>query len=444
MTPVRRFLVTVAFALVLCGAVVKPAGAQNLNYHHGPTMQNPIKVFLIYWLPPGVVFDNTVANGVGNFETLTQAFFTDVSGSGYFNILTQYPGICGLTPCVVQNARPAVQLAGTWVDARPYPHAGTQSDPLQDADIQSEVGRAISQNNWQVDPNTAFFVYTGAGIEECTPSGTCTFGGLQSFCGYHDFFGRFGNTVLYSYLSDASFNSAGCDEGTFVPVNGQLASDREVALQSHEFFEMITDPVLNGWWAASLDEEIGDKCNQKPATLNLNGGNFVVQQQWSNATSSCVAGFQQPAVVGMSVFECTQFCPSLANCYGVGVLTTNDFCFNGVASDTLLRVAPLTSPTSTGGTPVFRCNQFCPALSNCYGVGVLTTQRSFCFQNDATDTGLRVAPGAPIASAPGQTPVFRCNQPASSLLHGYGIGVLTTRREFCTNQNAADTGLRVQ
>jgi hypothetical protein len=165
MTPGRRFLGAVAFALVLCGAVVNPVGAQNLNYHRGPTMQNPISVFLIYWLPPGTVFDSTIANGVGNFEALTQAFFTDTAGTDYFNILTQYPGTCGLTPCVVQNVRGAVQLAGTWVDTRPYPHAGTQADPLQDADIQSEIGRAISQNNWQVDPNTAFFVSIGAGIE---------------------------------------------------------------------------------------------------------------------------------------------------------------------------------------------------------------------------------------------------------------------------------------
>ena len=46
-----------------------------------------------------------------------------------------------------------------------------------------------------------------------------------------------------------------------------------------------------------------------------------------------------------------------------------------------------------GNNVVYRCNQPCPKLiiNNrfCYGVGILTVDRSFCFNGDGTDTGLR-------------------------------------------------------
>jgi|SRR5687768_13288899 len=47
-----------------------------------------------------------------------------------------------------------------------------------------------------------------------------------------------------------------------------------------------------------------------------------------------------------------------------------------------------------GNTIVYRCNQACPSLivgkRFCYGIGVLTVDRSFCFNGDGVDTGLRV------------------------------------------------------
>src|SRR6266481_6510042 len=104
-----------ALALVfLFGCVIaNRAEAQNnmINPTNGRVLVNPIRAFVIYWLPPGVALDTTVVGNIGNFESLTQKFFSDISGTNYFNIVTQYPGTCGT--CVVQNfASNPVTLGG--------------------------------------------------------------------------------------------------------------------------------------------------------------------------------------------------------------------------------------------------------------------------------------------------------------------------------------------
>jgi len=279
------------FSLGSCPALA----ASNLNNHGGATMQNSLRAFLIYWLPSGAILDSSVSNGIGNFETLTQRFYSDLSATPYLNIVTQYPGQCGSNQCVLENITGAAALGGGFVDTQAYPsNKGTATNPLQDSDIRDEVTRAISQNHWSVNENSEFFVITGmfkatgTGVVECNGS-MCTLPG--GFCAYHGNFSQNNSTVLYGYLSDANFNSAGCGEGLTTAVNTQTASDWEVAMMSHEFFETITDPQSNTWWDSSSGNEIGDNCNQSGTQIAMNGNNYWVQQQWSNATTSCVSAF---------------------------------------------------------------------------------------------------------------------------------------------------------
>ena len=293
----RRTARAVALVLLAVAAIpngwVETASAQNLINKNGPVMQSTLRVFFIYWTPAGVVLDTAPADGIGNYVTLLQRFAADASRSGYLNIVTQYPGVCSGSPCVLRNGVNAFELGGSWTDTAAYPGGrGTRANPLQDADIRDEVNRAIAQNRWTVDDNSIYFVITGvfqatgALVEECAGAG-CTF---SAFCAYHDHFDSGGHNIRYSYLSNASFNTAGCTEGISTGVNGQLASDREVVLMSHELLEAITDPELNTWVDDSASE-IGDKCNQIAATVAMNGNSYNVQQQWSNASAACVSSF---------------------------------------------------------------------------------------------------------------------------------------------------------
>src|SRR5215467_8671827 len=257
-----------AGAVIVLLALSPGVVGQTLTAHGGPIMRNTVRAFLVYWLPTGVVLDNTVSDNTGNFRSLSQQFYSDISPTAYLNIVTQYPGTCSGSSCVLSNNGGAVVLGGSWVDTQAYPHpgvannSGTQANPLSDADIQSEVTRAMSQNGWTADTNSVFFVITGifsssgALVEECQSGGVnCTFRGV-AFCGYHNNFGS--TPTLYSFLSDASFARGGCNEGSNTAVNGQIASDREVALMSHEFIEAVTDPQLNAWYNNPTGNEIGD------------------------------------------------------------------------------------------------------------------------------------------------------------------------------------------
>ena len=194
----------------------------------------------------------------------------------------------------MDQARSRSEVPGLTPQA--YPNGrGTRANPLQDSDIQNEVTRAITQNGWSVDNNSVYFVITGvfrntgALVEMCHNGTNCTF---TMMCAFHNHFNSSGNNIRYGYLSDASFNTGGCNEGILAGVNGQVSSDREVALMTHELFEAITDPELNAWWSDSDSKEIGDKCSQSPAIAVMTNGNlYNVQQQWSNASASCVSSF---------------------------------------------------------------------------------------------------------------------------------------------------------
>ena len=63
--------------------------------------------------------------------------------------------------------------------------------------------------------------------------------------------------------------------------------------------------VLWGHKFNKLGFEIGDKCNQQGVTASLGGGSYTVQEQWSNASSSCVVAYGAvPAGCTLSTFDC--------------------------------------------------------------------------------------------------------------------------------------------
>jgi hypothetical protein len=238
---ILKLLAAIMVASILSG-FSSISVAQNIPYdltNKGPTLESPIKVHLIYWFPPGVIADYRYSDGVGDFQTVIDLFFGDefqnpdfpgINGSAWLNIATQYPGICGSTRCVLQNAIGSVKLADSFIDTRAYPHAGTQLDPLQDQDVRDEINRVITERKWTIDANNAVFVITGIfqstlfSVEECY-EGSCTFAkGDQPFCGYHDNYSREDNKVHYAYLHSARFSTLDCTKRITQPLGSRLLS----------------------------------------------------------------------------------------------------------------------------------------------------------------------------------------------------------------------------
>src|SRR5262249_53172877 len=107
-------------------ALIWPATVQGttLAYSGGPVMADTLRVYLIYWLPRDVVLEPAAGDGVGNFETLTQQFYSDLAASDYMAIATQYPGTCAGARCVLSNRPRSLVLGGSWVDTADYPTHG--------------------------------------------------------------------------------------------------------------------------------------------------------------------------------------------------------------------------------------------------------------------------------------------------------------------------------
>lgn len=269
----------------------------------GPIMQGPTKVFLVFWRPTSAHYDTSITNGDSNYENLMTRFFNDLSGSTYFNILSQYPGTCGINTSS-QTCLGTVTGTALPEDNSPYNQfavsdTGTNSNPLQDSDIQAEVLKMIKLNNLTAGLNTEFFVFTAAGIQECGSPGSCTNSGVQ-FCAYHgSTMDPTGAPVIYSFMPQANSLGSGCQDGNGKSPNGQLVADQEIAVMSHEFFESVSDPTSNiAWLSDSINSEIGDNCahmngsvQSNGSNITLNGNMYLVQQMWSNDDEGCVLSF---------------------------------------------------------------------------------------------------------------------------------------------------------
>ncbi len=274
-----------------CRSNSPPQPTCNLIQGSGPIMKNPV-IYNVFWLPTGVHYESgATAAGDTSYQSLLNRWAADIGGNDYYNIVTQYPG---------SNGTPAnsVAFGGSFLDTAAYPHAGTQADPLSDADIQAEATHAAAVKGWVSDSDHIYLVYTGFNIFQCqTGSSDCNFfksGHTSAYCAYHFFFG----STIYSFMGndDMSGEPGGCSNGQ--APNGDAAADAEISSATHEFIESVTDPKINNWLtsAATDQQEIGDLCNRTDGPHNvlapgadvyLNGNPYDVQEQWSNAVSGC-------------------------------------------------------------------------------------------------------------------------------------------------------------
>ena len=146
-------LLWICLAVFLADASAQAVAQPVADPTGGPTMQTPIQVHLIYWKPGAAIYDASVSNGIGNYESLTTRFFQDVGFTNYFQTVAQYAAAspCGTAPCVLQNQNAINKPPLVWSDSiTPYNKftvgdTGTQQQPLfENTDIRSEIQNAIT------------------------------------------------------------------------------------------------------------------------------------------------------------------------------------------------------------------------------------------------------------------------------------------------------------
>jgi hypothetical protein len=261
---------------------VPPAApsSAHLTYQGGPVMHTQ-KTYAIYWKPAGV----TMAN---SYTTTINQYLSDVGGTLFYNILTQYPDTSGAP--LNQSI-----FGGSWTDTRAYLHAGTSANPLTDADLQNEVVHAISLHpQWQAPGlNTLYLVFTANGIVSCDAPNDCS---DNSFCAYHGSFVHNSAEVIYADMPYIGLGT-GCTASPVPAGDGDAYA--EIDTLGHEQFEAANDPLVDQTaWYDNTNGEIADICESAYGPLNgnhadviLHGHGYKIQKMWSNAANACVLSY---------------------------------------------------------------------------------------------------------------------------------------------------------
>jgi hypothetical protein len=227
---------------------VVPAATPELTYRGGHLLTS-VKVFTVFW---GAAWEQQpLADTVGEINR----FFDTILTSELIDQLTEYdvPG---------QQIGHGSRIGGATV-ATPVPSAA-----VTDTQIRSFLQQLISAGTLPAaDTQTLYFVYTPPGVAVVQGgSRSC-----QAFCGYHD--------NVDAQLFYAVMPYPGCSGCT-----GTLALfDALTTTSSHELCEAITDAVPGQGWYDDVNGEIGDICAWMTKTV----AGYTVQQEWSNAASSC-------------------------------------------------------------------------------------------------------------------------------------------------------------
>jgi hypothetical protein len=254
-------------------------GTNDLTYHQGPVFRNP---------DAKLIFEGT---WTASDMQQVQQYFTDVSGSSFEGLLTQYSDTTG-------SISSTITVSGSVADPNflhhPQTCAGGSDTQILDTglvspsnDVYNELQNQITANNWSTA--SIFFVFTPPGadiyLSDCG----------QAQCGYHSSFTTDGGLSNLVYAMVAWDAGPCTNDPTFS--SGISALDKTLAVASHEQFEAITNPTYTifessggGWYNQDCGNpcEMADKCGNEHFGAYLNGHFYpALQGEYSNATHDC-------------------------------------------------------------------------------------------------------------------------------------------------------------
>src|SRR5579864_7160019 len=268
--------------------VVRPENQQGMQtatasngilYHGGPIIVTPHVYFIWY------------GNWSGNTAlTILPQFITGLSGSPYFNIDTTYTN--GSAQSVVNNLGFGPQVFDNY----------SQGTVLSDAGLQAVVNQPLVNGTLPTDPNGVYFVLSSSDVDQRGSLGEF----CVQFCGFHTHATLNGVDIKYAFVGNIARCPAACAASNLGPgPNDNAGADAMANVMAHELNESVTDPDLNAWFD-SIGQENGDKCNFNfgpefitangaPADVTLGGRNFLIQQNWVNASGGfCGMSFGAP------------------------------------------------------------------------------------------------------------------------------------------------------
>ena len=233
-----------------------------------------------------------------DYQAGVNGFLQDVAtdsgtSNNIYSAATQYSDTTG-------NIAYSETFGGTYVDTKGFPANGcpplARSTCLSESQLVTEINSVLSSQGWTANETNLFFILLPAGVDTCfdNSSAACF---SNVFCAYHDS----SNSLIFAVQPFAAeqFPEGDCsrpDEG--FPNGSEI--DQTVNTISHEHNEAVTDPFPGTGWFTNDGSENGDLCFEtfgtatgttiggQPYNQVINGHNYSLQEEYSNADSGCV------------------------------------------------------------------------------------------------------------------------------------------------------------
>jgi len=264
-------------------------------------------VHAIFWQPTGT----TMAAG---YQSTVDQYLSDVAAdsgklSNVYATDTQYYDTSG----TIQYSASFGPATDAVVDTDRLPASGCSDNGLPcltDAQLQIEIDAVIRARGWPRGTGNVYLLLTPKNVGSCFDSGSteCAFAS-GGYCAYHNAFGSGSNLTVYANMPYVGTDLGGC--GTGQSPNANTDADAEINVLSHEHNESITDPDTQGGWFDSNGYENGDKCAWDFGTTlgstgsgsynqQLNGHDYYLQLEWSNAITGCAQTMASPPTARLS------------------------------------------------------------------------------------------------------------------------------------------------
>jgi len=256
------------------------AGARaKISYHGGPILLGTNTLYIIYY--------GTVSSGTNGTSTIINDFFSNVGGSGNYNVNTTYYDSAGNH---ISNSLAFSAAANTYHDNYSI------GKNIGSNGIEKIVANALNGGHLPIAPASIYFVVTAPDVTGSEISGLCAFHGNSTKL-------VTGMNIVYSAIPD--FGGAalkGCDGNIQVfhennSPNSNLGADDALDSFMHELSESVTDPYGTAWFGPG--GENGDLCNFNYGTTyiapngthantHLGTRDYLVQTIFSNTENKCL------------------------------------------------------------------------------------------------------------------------------------------------------------
>lgn len=225
---------------------------RNVRWHGGPVQHHP-RVYVILWGPRWS--RSAARRGV---RKVVLGTIRALRGSSYQHLLTQYYDRAGYVTG-------DVRLAGVWHD-RTTPRGDLINHNRGVRHSAKEVARAVAVNGWRHSFDAQYLLL----LQSPQGGGYCARNVNRSLRG---------ERFVFSIFPWLGKNHSGC--------GGTSLDEAYESTVSHEYAEMVTDPLANAWARgdpAGHNYEIADICN---SDAHVHG--VWMQKIWSNRLRRCAA-----------------------------------------------------------------------------------------------------------------------------------------------------------